>query len=183
MSQLAIGLVRTPVHSQSAKLQPFYKHLRIATSFLLSRSIGFVQFFNSICQISPFCICKHHQFDTLTLLTRECNGFVQFFNSTPAVWPFSSQAWLSWLRSLNTLNLKLCQSETVGFSWSPPKFTDLYVPQPIGILSALAANFSFLRQVHLVRHLRNIQQKCSCSLCCKFSPKGLNMVGNYIFVK
>ena len=35
---------------------------------------------------------------------------------TPAVWPFSSQAWLSWLRSLNTLNLKLCQSETVGWS-------------------------------------------------------------------
>ena len=81
MSQLAIGLVCTPFHSVSAKLQPFYEHPRIATSFLLSRSIGFVQFFNSICQISPFCICKHHQFDTLTLLTRECNGFVQFFDS------------------------------------------------------------------------------------------------------
>ena len=31
MSQLEIGLFRTPFHSLSAELQPFYEHLRIAT--------------------------------------------------------------------------------------------------------------------------------------------------------
>ena len=128
MSQLAIGLVRTPVHSQSAKLQPFYEHLRIATSFLLSRSIGFVQFFNSICQISPFCICKHHQFDTLTLLTGECNGFVCVSSKHSSLWLMillwgapDQQSWhllISWSPwTIKQINPILS---------SQPKFTDLW---------------------------------------------------------
>ena len=43
-------------------------------------------------------------------------GGVPAAEGTPAVWPFSSQAWLSWLRSLKTLNHKCRQSETVGWS-------------------------------------------------------------------
>ena len=43
MYQLEIGLDRTPFHSLSAELQPFYEHLRIATLFLLSRSLPKVE--------------------------------------------------------------------------------------------------------------------------------------------
>ena len=35
----------TPFHSQSAEIQPFYGHHRFATSFLITRFNGFVQFF------------------------------------------------------------------------------------------------------------------------------------------
>ena len=75
-----LSLGRTPVHSLSAKLQPFYGHPPFATSFKLTGNKGFVDIFICICEISLFCICEYHRFDTLMLVTRRSNGFIEFFN-------------------------------------------------------------------------------------------------------
>ena len=70
----------TPVHSLSAELQPFYGRHPFATSFLITRCNGFLHFFSCISDISTFCICEHHWFDTLALLTWSSHGCIQYFN-------------------------------------------------------------------------------------------------------